>query len=203
MADIARDHRTGCIVDDQLVVLDRSVSRYMLAPQASQPPCAPFVPDGRTTLLSWADDVALRRDTARERWLTQARAVQAQVPRAGIATLARLRFLEWRCATTLRRGLDRGLRMLETCEAGDDRPQTRAALLSAAHLGRRLWSSQDRCLPRSLALTYALRKAGSNADLVLGVSLNPFAAHAWVQEGDVVLNDALDHVLLFTPILVA
>ncbi|RZM28193.1 MAG: lasso peptide biosynthesis B2 protein, partial [Sphingomonas sp.] len=69
-------------------------------------------------------------------------------------------------------------------------------------LARRLWSSRDRCLPRSLALAHALRASGSAARLVLGVALNPFTAHAWVQDGDRVVNDTLDHAALFTPILV-
>ncbi|AHE53694.1 hypothetical protein NX02_09870 [Sphingomonas sanxanigenens DSM 19645 = NX02] len=31
---------------------------------------------------------------------------------------------------------------------------------------------------------------------------DPFAAHAWVQKGDVVLNDTAEQVNLYTPILV-
>jgi hypothetical protein len=38
--------------------------------------------------------------------------------------------------------------------------------------------------------------------LVLGVRINPFAAHAWVQIGDRVLVGDYDQVRLFTPILV-
>jgi hypothetical protein len=37
---------------------------------------------------------------------------------------------------------------------------------------------------------------------VMGVSGRPFAAHCWVQVGDRVVNDTLDHVILFTPILI-
>jgi len=37
---------------------------------------------------------------------------------------------------------------------------------------------------------------------VFGVKLNPFSAHCWVQAGDIVLNDAIDHVTIHTPILV-
>ena len=43
---------------------------------------------------------------------------------------------------------------------------------------------------------------GLPADFVIGVSLHPFAAHSWVQWGTVLVNDQLDAVRHFTPILV-
>ena len=36
---------------------------------------------------------------------------------------------------------------------------------------------------------------------VIGVSLYPFAAHSWVQCGTALVNDRLDRVRHFTPIL--
>jgi hypothetical protein len=39
-------------------------------------------------------------------------------------------------------------------------------------------------------------------DLVIGVRLAPFSFHAWVQFGDIVLNDEVDTVRPYTPILV-
>ncbi len=66
----------------------------------------------------------------------------------------------------------------------------------------RLTQAHDRCLPRSLALTrYALAR-GWPVDLVMGVHLRPFAAHCWVQAGTDLLNDRLENVRPFTPILV-
>ncbi|MBV1686399.1 lasso peptide biosynthesis B2 protein [Novosphingobium sp. G106] len=58
------------------------------------------------------------------------------------------------------------------------------------------------CLPASLALSRALGQAGTNYALVVGVKLNPFAAHCWVQAGDMVLNDDLETIRAFTPIRV-
>jgi hypothetical protein len=54
----------------------------------------------------------------------------------------------------------------------------------------------------SLALLAFLRQRGLYADLVFGVIRQPFAAHCWVQARGVVLNDRLDRVAEFTPILV-
>ena len=67
---------------------------------------------------------------------------------------------------------------------------------------RALATSHDQCLPRSLAVAEQLFTAGVRADLILAVKLQPFAAHAWVQWGDIVVNDRVDAVRDFTPILV-
>ena len=50
-------------------------------------------------------------------------------------------------------------------------------------------------------MAHMLFQEGIGAQIVFGVTM-PFAAHCWVQQGDVVLNDALDRVLRFRPIMV-
>ncbi len=68
---------------------------------------------------------------------------------------------------------------------------------------KQLIATQDRCLRRSIALLNFLRGANFHPNLVIGVKMLPFGAHAWVQDGRVVLNDMLDHVTTpYTPILV-
>lgn len=57
------------------------------------------------------------------------------------------------------------------------------------------------CLQDSLALNNWLARRNAFPSLVLGVKLDPFAAHCWVQLGETVLNDAPDKVSAFTPIL--
>lgn len=59
------------------------------------------------------------------------------------------------------------------------------------------------CLSRSLALARNLRERGHACDLLIGVAVNPFQAHAWVQAGDTVLNDRLERVLQFVPVMAA
>lgn len=79
---------------------------------------------------------------------------------------------------------------------GTDPGQLVAAFSSAL----RIWPWKLECLPKSVALRGFLASHGAGADLVLAVKLNPFAAHCWVQIGDVVVGDALEHVCAFTPI---
>ncbi|WP_159831433.1 lasso peptide biosynthesis B2 protein [Novosphingobium sp. TCA1] len=103
--------------------------------------------------------------------------------------------------------LHRMISGLSECKAAirDTRKIDEAAMRDlASQFARtaRLTQAHDRCLPRSLALArYALAR-GWPVDLVMGVHLRPFAAHCWVQAGTDLLNDRLDNVRPFTPILV-
>lgn len=65
-----------------------------------------------------------------------------------------------------------------------------------------LFSSKDECLYDSLALLEFLARYGIYPDWVFGVQTRPFAAHCWVQYGDIVFNDSVEHVTGFTPIMV-
>ena len=59
----------------------------------------------------------------------------------------------------------------------------------------------DRCLPRSLAFCLVAAASQVAARLVIGVRTNPFAAHSWSEFGGTVLNDRLERVRGFTPIV--
>lgn len=67
----------------------------------------------------------------------------------------------------------------------------------------RILPSTDKCLRRSLALRLCLKDQCIDASLVIGTRMRPFGAHAWVQKDARVLNDHLDRVRVFTPILTA
>lgn len=60
--------------------------------------------------------------------------------------------------------------------------------------------ARRRCVPDSLALMHSLWRRGHDAELYFGVRLEPFAAHCWVQRGDLLLSDPLDIVREFTPV---
>lgn len=69
------------------------------------------------------------------------------------------------------------------------------------HLRPILFTVRDRCLFDSLALHQFLTYFGFQPRLVIGVKTCPFGAHAWLQWGDLVLNDHVEHVMQFRPIL--
>ncbi len=69
--------------------------------------------------------------------------------------------------------------------------------VTAEHIG-----IQDQCLPRSIAVAHRLIDYGASPQLVLGVTLRPFRAHAWVQWRDLLVNEWIDVARHFTPILV-
>ena len=57
------------------------------------------------------------------------------------------------------------------------------------------------CLFDSLALIHFLARFGIYPDWVFGVTADPFEAHCWVQADSVVLNDTIERVSAFTPIM--
>ena len=73
-----------------------------------------------------------------------------------------------------------------------------AAFARAGHLV----STHDRCLAQSLAVMGMVSARGLWAQLVIGVMTGPFAAHCWVQSGSLLINDRVDRVRSYTPILV-
>jgi hypothetical protein len=62
-------------------------------------------------------------------------------------------------------------------------------LSSAIDLACVFYFKQVLCLQRSAALTLLLRRHGWNAEMVIGAQLLPFRSHAWVEIGDLVIND--------------
>lgn len=67
---------------------------------------------------------------------------------------------------------------------------------------RRLLPLRPLCLPDSIAFLWFVMRRGHTPRLVFGVEAFPFTAHCWVQDGSVVLTDALDHASRFRPIFV-
>ncbi len=90
--------------------------------------------------------------------------------------------------------------------AGDRLPDDRAdgQLARAARFiaARRFVPVKPNCLLDSIALLRWLEPEAAGASLVFGVKLEPFAAHCWVQNDTMVLNDLTDHVARFEPVRV-
>jgi hypothetical protein len=64
-----------------------------------------------------------------------------------------------------------------------------------------LFAVRNECLYDSLCLFEFLALHGVLADWVFGVRARPFAAHCWIQCGDMVLNDTVEHVASYKPIM--
>jgi Transglutaminase-like superfamily len=75
--------------------------------------------------------------------------------------------------------------------------------LVASFLRLRIWfyTAYRHCLFDSLVLSVFLTRRMVPCTLVIGVSTKPFVAHSWVQIGECVLNDTVEYVQSFTPIL--
>lgn len=58
------------------------------------------------------------------------------------------------------------------------------------------------CMFDSLALLHFLARYGVFPQWVYGVKLEPWAAHCWVQVGDLVVNDIVDNVRGYVPIMI-
>ena len=67
---------------------------------------------------------------------------------------------------------------------------------------RRFVPTEHSCLLDSLALDRFLAKRGLESRLVFGVNAEPFSAHAWLQAGDMALNETVSYARMHTPILV-
>jgi len=67
----------------------------------------------------------------------------------------------------------------------------------------RIWfyTAHDQCLFDSLVLSVFLTLLKVHCTFVIAVASKPFLAHAWVQVGDMVLNDTAEHVQEFHPLL--
>jgi hypothetical protein len=76
-----------------------------------------------------------------------------------------------------------------------------STLITAFKSVRPLYPRPYLCLFDSLALLEFLASYSSFPRVVFGVVADPFQAHCWLQEGNVVLNDDLERVGKYKPIL--
>lgn len=62
-------------------------------------------------------------------------------------------------------------------------------------------ASRDRCLMSTLALSEFLARYRAHPECVIGVHARPFGAHCWLEHENLVLNDTVERVQRYTPIL--
>ena len=204
----------ACLADGRLVLLNARADRYLMAP--------PSVEESLLRLIRGEADLP-GDQTLRDRLCTDSLVLRrAPGPPPTLCSLAPptrsllddgwqhpgLPAVGWAAARVFAAIAELRLRGLaplldrvgRRAGRGDDRDRTLAT--AAAFAGVRLaLRPLDRCLPNSAALALAAKPHHGDVRLVLGVRCYPFAAHAWVQLGPVVLNDRLDTVRAYTPIL--
>lgn len=103
---------------------------------------------------------------------------------------------------SLQRVLDRLRKAKSKGKCGPVPSPVPSGYVSAYQCATRILSTQDQCLRTAVGFTKLLNRDGYYPDLVIGVRMSPFRAHAWVQDQGTILTDTLDTVLPFTPILV-
>jgi hypothetical protein len=74
-------------------------------------------------------------------------------------------------------------------------------LVRAFNVLRPIYPRDYLCLFDSLALIEFLAHHGLFPTWVFGVTSDPFLAHCWVQEGDTLMNDTVEHVGPFVPLM--
>lgn len=78
---------------------------------------------------------------------------------------------------------------------------TICGLFEVFHTLRPYYPRPYLCLFDSLAFLHFLARYDAFPQWVYGVKLEPFAAHCWVQAGTSVINDTIDNVRDYTPIM--
>ena len=105
------------------------------------------------------------------------------------------------------RGLPAIIRDLERCKfvsgcgVGQMHDHEYAGINAAFEALGLVFRRSDRCLVRSLAFLRICLRRGFAPNLVFGVQASPFSAHCWVQQSEAVLNDSIENVRPFTPIM--
>lgn len=116
--------------------------------------------------------------------------------RASLAASAKLRFLPLRRTVRSVETRKQLARQVGTTPAG-----LPPMLSSVFHQLRPYYGHRRLCRFDSLALIEFLALYAQYPLWVFGVRCEPFSAHCWVQQGDCVLNDSLDQVKQYTPIM--
>lgn len=183
----------GAAIDDDLVLLDAQVGAYHCLAGAGPA----LRPDGRTLA---GLDPALAAALATAGLAALRSAYPPPTPRdLGEAAFGHLELLRRYRGRTFAQIL---------AAARDPMPTVRRQPAPLADVLDRFqgWIPygpvSGKCLLRSFLLLRLLRRQGHDAMWVFGVTTWPFAAHCWLQVEDLVLDDELDRIAAYTPIMV-
>lgn len=197
-----RDDLAWCEVGDALIFLDIAGDRYFRLPsvrerafcaelddavfgRCHQPPSFPRAPGWKEPVSQSPamDDGAFRLShIARVMWVQ--------------------RRIERRLASRTFHSVLTDLCRIKAGRGASGASSSADQIIRAFEQSRLLRSAADRCLPRSIALCSCLAVLDVPTSFVIGVKLAPFGAHSWVQSGAEVLNESVEEVLRYTPILI-
>ena len=120
--------------------------------------------------------------------------------------LARIAFANFRVRHFLkRRGLAATVEWLRAMRASaslSDDPNAAVAIAQRYSRLRRAIPGKPVCVPEACTLALLLIAERIAHDVVFGVSLTPFAAHAWTQCDSHILSDRADPIRAFHPVFV-
>lgn len=129
--------------------------------------------------------------------------------RPGVATVMRFIGCALAASFMLRfRGFERVVRRVsrrnraQDAGAAFDSKEVHRLVAAFAWLRPFFFTAKDMCLFEAFALSEFLARHGVFPRWVFGVQARPFAAHCWLQIGGIVLNDSVEHVGRYTPIMV-
>lgn len=211
----AAPHFHYCVIDGRIVGLDLRAARYFFVRGASADALLQLeegdadsrVPEGEalTDLLKLG---YLTLDPSKGRPLRRCNAEPATTcvewPRLRPRSLDTL-LLCWRLVTTRMRIATGSLsHVLRPVEKRASQMRICDIQMLKEHLGRFMASRPSIPLPRSCLLDSValyLFLGDASVDLVFGVTVTPFAAHCWLERDGLLLNDELDYVCRFTPIM--
>lgn len=108
--------------------------------------------------------------------------------------------LRWKSIDWIVRSI-KARKATRTIAATSDKSESITKLFSVFRSLRPFYPRSYLCMFDSLALLHFLARHSIFPQWVYGVRLEPFAAHCWVQTADVVVNDTVDVVSDYTPIM--
>lgn len=212
-----------CDVDGQLVFLDIAQDRYFRLTEALESALRRLFAEGHISADQRCALVAngIPVDTDAEAWTPQANiplprisAIEGAFAAAnrspGVAAILEVAVTVWSIHRQLKsRALKaiiedaiayRSARMDELAAESEFSIENVLSAASQFAIARRHVPIEPRCLLDSLSLHRFLSRRRMPTTIVFGVTLMPFAAHCWVQAGDIVLNETLADAHAHTPI---
>ncbi|WP_176591878.1 lasso peptide biosynthesis B2 protein [Sphingobium sp. EM0848] len=209
-----RDGLSFCRTEGRTIFLDLNADRYFgLRPALEQAFCslidADRIDDRQCDTLLEAGIIIRSPASSRPVPCPLAHPAEARLPlekacpSPALVASALTRRLWWR-ARLRQLPFSRNIRVIEQRKHSVTQrgvPIDRLARLDQAYRrAAMILSARDQCLPTALSLASWLIALSIRPNLVLGVKLNPFQAHSWIEVDGMIMADDPDQVRPFSPI---